>query len=520
VAAPDPSFSGTAPAPDRRAIVAPLLAVALAAAGLALRLVDFGRHDFWNDEAWVALSTRVEGVAQFWLSIAVTPPLWAATLQPLAALPAPPEVALRVLPLLFGLLTLATGYRVGSMFAGNAVGGIAAVAVLAGDPMSVVYSRELKHYTAEAFFALLAFGALMRCTRTERLADLVRLSLVLVVGMLFANSQLLVTPAVLGALLVSSAVRRRQFAAAVGVAAMAVGALQLGYFRLALASRMPRSLIAYWEGAYVPHDSIIGAARFVYDYLAAQMDTVWRPLPAAPAVLCLVAVTPRGCVRRTAGLALALLVTTVTVVSSMHLMPMNEPRITLFLLTCLGTLAAASLGLVASRAWTRPWLRPVVAAAAVFAAVALVRRVDRIVPPHAAEDLGSLVRVMEEERQPGDGVLLYERSGYVYAYYQRLTPHLVADAALTVGFRPRIDDTALLVIDGRTPEAAVEQALATHARVWLLGSRFRGDDEARVREALRARAATRVEERRARALLILAVRDAAPRGSDTDPTPR
>ena len=204
----------------------------------------------------------------------------------------------------------------------------------------------------------------------------------------------------------------------------------------------------------------------------------------------------------------------------MRAMPMNEPRITLFLLTCLGTLAAASLGLVAYRAWTRPWLRPVVAAATLFAAVAMVRRADWIVPPHSAEDLGSLVRVMEEGRQPGDGVLLYERSGYVYAYYQRRTPHLVADPALTVGFHPRFDDAALLVIDGRTPEAAVERALAAHARVWLLGSRFHAGDEARIREALRARAATRVEERRARALLILAVRDAAPRGSDPDPTGR
>ena len=234
----------------------------------------------------------------------------------------------------------------------------------------------------------------------------------------------------------------------------------------------------------------------------------WRPLPAAPAVLCLVAATCVGRVRLTAGLALGLLVATVAVVSSMRAMPLNEPRVTLFLVSCLGTFAAASLGLVACRAWTRPWLRPVVAAAALVATVGLVRRAGWIVPPHLAEDVGSLVRVMEAQRRPGDGVLLYERSGYVYAYYRRDPPHLVADAAPTVGFRPRFDDAALLVIDGRTPEATVERALAEHARVWLLGSRFDADHEARIRDALRGRATTLVEERRARALLILAARSA------------
>jgi hypothetical protein len=34
---------------------------ALAIVGVVVRLRDFGRYGFWNDEPWVALSTRVEG---------------------------------------------------------------------------------------------------------------------------------------------------------------------------------------------------------------------------------------------------------------------------------------------------------------------------------------------------------------------------------------------------------------------------------------------------------------------------
>ena len=60
------------------------VAGSVALAALVYRLQDVGRYGFWNDEAWVALSTRVAGFAQFWLSLSTTPILWAATLRPLA----------------------------------------------------------------------------------------------------------------------------------------------------------------------------------------------------------------------------------------------------------------------------------------------------------------------------------------------------------------------------------------------------------------------------------------------------
>src|SRR4030095_4641077 len=76
-----------------------LAACAVALAGAALRLTGFGQHGFWNDEAWVAVSTRGEGLGQFLLALGVTPIAWAALLRPLALLPGPPEVMLRLLPL-------------------------------------------------------------------------------------------------------------------------------------------------------------------------------------------------------------------------------------------------------------------------------------------------------------------------------------------------------------------------------------------------------------------------------------
>ena len=64
---------------DRR--VALVVAAGLGLLGIGLRLSDLGTYGFWNDEAWVALCTRVQGLPQFWLSLSVTPVLWGVTLE-------------------------------------------------------------------------------------------------------------------------------------------------------------------------------------------------------------------------------------------------------------------------------------------------------------------------------------------------------------------------------------------------------------------------------------------------------
>ena len=80
------------------------------------------------------------------------------------------------------------------------------------------------------------------------------------------------------------------------------------------------------------------------------------------------------------------------------------------------------------------------------------------------------------------------------------------DPATTVGYRPYFDDPALAIVAGTTATETAERALARHPRVWLVGSRFRDDDERRIGDALASRAVTLFEESRPRALLILATR--------------
>jgi hypothetical protein len=80
----------------------------------------------------------------------------------------------------------------------------------------------------------------------------------------------------------------------------------------------------------------------------------------------------------------------------------------------------------------------------------------------------------------------------------------VPAAKRTVGYEPRIDDPDVVLIDGPTIEATIDRVLPTARRIWFVGSRFQGADEARIVAALRGRATIDETVPRARALLVRA----------------
>jgi hypothetical protein len=173
-------------------------------------------------------------------------------------------------------------------------------------------------------------------------------------------------------------------------------------------------------------------------------------------------------------------------------------------MTALNVYAAAAVAVVAVELWRRPRLRPLLplGLALLVYSAAVERPWAGLGRTPNPEDLGPLVRIVERDRTPGDRVLLYARSTYVYAYYQTAKPVLVP-ASTTVGYQPHFDDPRLALVDRGTVDAALARALAEGSRVWLLGSRFHAGDEPHFRDAARARGHIALELRRPRALLVL-----------------
>ena len=202
---------------------------------------------------------------------------------------------------------------------------------------------------------------------------------------------------------------------------------------------------------------------------------------------------------------IVLLIVELAWLSSRRLVPFDVPRVMLFLLTVLNVHLAAAFGFAASQLWSRRSLWPLapLLLALLVRDVAVRRNWASLGLVEQAENLGPLVRIVEESRRPEDAVLVYDRSVYVYAYYQSRTPVLVPAPGTTVGFAPLIDDPGVSLVDAKHAPETAARAFNRHPRVWLLGSRFRAGDESRILRVLRAHGRLIAESRRERALLLL-----------------
>jgi hypothetical protein len=346
---------------------------AAALVGAAFRLAGFGRHGFWNDEAWVAIASRVEGVQQFLLALGVTPITWGAMLLPLAGAPAPPEVALRLLPLGFGLATLWLAWRLGARLAGHALGGLGALVLVAFDPTGIAWSQQLKHYTAEAALALWAFLAADAVVRRGRNADFAVLALVLTLGVTVSIAQLLLAPPLVAALLGESLMRPdRALLGRIALAGSAVALWDLAWFTLVIHPWVTPALREFWRGHYAPLDSASALGAFVCRSGARLLapalgsDGVLLALGALAVLL----TTHRA---RWAAVAMVLLVVELAAISGAGMFPLDVPRTALFATTLLLVATGAAAALLVAWSWTRPSLRPL----AVTVAVAFVLVVAR-----------------------------------------------------------------------------------------------------------------------------------------------
>jgi hypothetical protein len=482
------------------------VACAIALAALVYRVQDLGRYGFWNDEAWVALATRVAGFSQFRLSLGPTPILWAAALVPLARLGMAAEVTLRLLPLLFSVLTLWAAYRTGTHRAGL-VGGTFALAAIGFDPASIQYAKLLKHYGAEAFLGLLAFDAAAAFARDHRTHHLVRLCLTLTLGLGFANTQLFVAPPLFAALLADTLVADRDWrrARTIALAGAGIALFDVAWVQGLVAPHLNAALTEYWADAYVP-TSIDRAVPFVLHALGRMATPTWGPFGLGVVLVTLVVATAVSPEVRLTGVGIGLLLVELAVLSARRLVPFEAPRVMLFALTLLNVHLATGLALALETAWRRVPLRPLAVLVLAVVVADLARGHDWTTLGRAAqiEDLGPLVRTVEDERRPDDGVLLYQRSVFVWAYYQTPTPVLVP-APNSVGYAPRLDDPRIVLVQGADATRAVAR-VSIHPRIWFLGSRFREGDEVVIRRALATRGRVVREVTRPRALLLLVER--------------
>ncbi len=147
----------------RRAALPVILLIAL-----ALRLYRLGAANLWWDEALAVWAVRKGlGGVTLWTASDVHPPLFFWSLWAWAQAFGESEFALRLLPALFGVLTVAAVYLLGRLVGGELTGLLASL-LTALSRLHVWWSQELRMYVLAGLLGVLSVYLFLRWLRTMR----------------------------------------------------------------------------------------------------------------------------------------------------------------------------------------------------------------------------------------------------------------------------------------------------------------------------------------------------------------
>lgn len=216
-----------------------LLVVAL---GIFFRLYGLGERDLWTDEAWVALAVQQSSPAAVLQAGKSTPPLYLLTVWALVQRWGHSETILRLTSWAFGVGTLFLFW----ILARRLLKPGAAMAALTGVAIStrlVYFSKELKQYSADAFFTVLALVLLERIIHHQGRRGWLALTFALAVGMGYSHSLIFTIPIVALILWWRLPRERWRLLAAFGTLALVFA----GYYRFFFQGQVDPELVYYWQ---------------------------------------------------------------------------------------------------------------------------------------------------------------------------------------------------------------------------------------------------------------------------------
>lgn len=240
----------------------------LAGVGLRVWLWATGRP-LWLDEEMISMNLRSRGLASLTgqLDDNQSAPLGWLWLQRLVVdLAGTGERALRLIPLLFGIGTLVVAWLVGRRHLGT-VGTITLVGLCSVNEALLRYSGEVKHYSADAFFALLLLGLAAWVVDRPTIRRTVTWWAVAVVGSWLSMGAILVVPG-FALVLFGVAVRRQGWWLAIRDTALPgvpwLGSLGVLYALSLRFSTGNEYLTGFWDNlGYPPRSGPLATVRWL-----------------------------------------------------------------------------------------------------------------------------------------------------------------------------------------------------------------------------------------------------------------
>jgi 4-amino-4-deoxy-L-arabinose transferase-like glycosyltransferase len=395
---------------------------------IILRLWDLSARNLWTDEAWVALAALAPTPDAALTLGCSTPPFYTLTIWGLAQVFGGSEAILRSLSFAFGVGALILFWFVARRLTSRPVSFVGLVLV-AVSPVLVYFSKELKQYSGDAFFALLVVWLAERLQDRPGLASWLPLALAGCLALGFSHGAVFVLPAVLVVLWLKKPPSQRLWVAGLGACwGLALAAFYLLVYR----HQVNPMLVDYWAGEFPDFSGVLpfviwftGALGryfhyFFHYFFFSTWGWLWGAVFTALGILAMAHKGPRRLLLYWAGPLLLTLVA-----SACHRYPFmghyNGSRLLLFSAPWLYLLTAAGLTEVFTWLWRRPqrWLAPALAALILITAQPLALIREDLRPQANRQELKPLAAYLESHLFPGDQIYVWYHAIYPFKYYYR-----------------------------------------------------------------------------------------------------
>ncbi len=413
-----------------------LLLLTFLGLGVFFRLYGVGERNLWTDEAWVALAACQPTPAAALAAGKSTPPWYLLTVWGLVQMWGASETVLRLTSVLLGLAALGLFWLLARALL-PPWQALAAVALASVSHRLVYFSKELKQYSADVFFAVLALWLVERQLQRAGQGGWVLFTALLALGLGFSYPLVFVLPVAGVVLWLQLPAARRAVAGSFGFLALAF----LLYYVLLFHRQVDQELLIYWQADFPDLSGIgpflhwLGAAWWRF---GRYFFPDWRVIPGALLVLMGLLACLRQGQTRVLGYFFGPLLLAL-VAAWCHRYPFmgqaGGVRLMMYAAPMVYLAAGAGLGLVGERLWRwaaglsggaavpdrggQPagekragvWQPALVLGLYLLAVTFWLRPVflwqENLQPQMNREEILPLVRYLEEHHRPGDAVYIY-----------------------------------------------------------------------------------------------------------------
>jgi hypothetical protein len=452
---------------------------AVVAVTIAVRVPGLTNLGLWRDDAWVALSTRVD-IGTAWHMWFTTPGFHLLERAATTVGPSAPWVS-QLLPLVFGIAGVPAIFALARYIRLSQRAALSLAVLVCVSPTCVIYSTRVKEYTVDFLLTCLLLALAEAARRRSGRRQLIALGLASVFAFFVSAT---VAPVIIGLWLVLGFFARRdsrvfRLVAMTGAAAAAGCAAVAGVFY----HHISPVLASSFNGYYIVHTSPRVFVLSLYDTLWNVFSGFFGLSISTPAehvviTVALLALAAAGTYRKASMLGPALVVAVALGLCAAHVAPLGLGRTDIYLYPALLLLWAAGAkrlvdhvrGLVSNGVRPMAWPYGLVAA---LVAGLLLYHGAQTAPSYPSTDVKGLVAQMDKVGVRGDHIVVGELMRYPWGLYQETPLRIEFGSDWSTGFTVVSTNPNVYIVPSEVYERGFDPSrwaggMSRYNRLWFV----------------------------------------------------